>query len=215
MFKTLTWLFGAFAWLLHPTVAHADGLAYVSVFSGWTNIDNYSGDFIALQQRGDFNSGYLLGGALGHYRNDRFRCEVEYTFRNNTAGTWAAGFAPPLAVQNWSGELNCHAIMANAFRDINEFGCEFITPYVGGGLGLAILDGDLNTATSTQDIHDAEFAYQGMAGLSTHLTGNLSLITEYRFFGTTESSLRSLPAGTIDDFSFISHNVQIGLRFTF
>jgi opacity protein-like surface antigen len=59
---------------------------------------------------------------------------------------------------------------------------------------------------------DTVFAYQGILGLRTQLTCRTSLLTEYRYFGTSNARLtNNLTAAAQGTLGYDSHNAMIGL----
>lgn len=201
--------------VIAPSV-QAEGDPYLTLYSGWAFTDGYSGideGPPVVGRWGDLNDGYNLGLALGKdVCGNRF--EVEYFYRNNSAGDWTAGpIIGPYVTQDWRGRLNCHSLMFNAVHRFEQHTlCDIVTPYAGAGIGVAFLDGDFSTAAANMEVDDTEFAFQGILGLSTQLTQNVSLLTEYRYFGSTEATLVNTTAATqIGDFDYSSHNVLFGI----
>ena len=60
----------------------------------------------------------------------------------------------------------------------------------------------------------ASIAYQGIAGASLSLTDQLDLTLDYRYFAAPDVEL-SLNSGGQADSSYRSHNIMLGLRFSF
>ena len=100
--------------------------------------------------RNAFNpGGGVVSGLLFGYRADRVRGEVEYLTRSQGPATAAVGATTDVALQGkdtewsddqppreWIRDYAAHQIFANAYYDFpNESPW---TPYVGGGLGVAI-----------------------------------------------------------------------------
>ena len=100
--------------------------------------------------RNAFNpGGGVVSGLLFGYRADRVRVEVEYLTRSQGPATAAVGATTDVALQGkdtewsddqppreWIRDYTAHQIFANAYYDFpNESPW---TPYVGGGLGVAI-----------------------------------------------------------------------------
>lgn len=197
---------------------------YVSLYSGGVFLGDYNGEQevppppapppTILGRNGTFSDGWLLGAALGKRVccHENVRIEGEFFYRSTTGDTWnVTRSAGPNISTPWSGRVNCYSSMMNGI--LEKPVTDNVVPYIGAGLGFAVLDGELGTLTSQFDIDDTEFAFQGIAGLRTQLTESLGLLTEYRYFGTTEGSLRDRPTqATIDKFGFSSHNVLIGFQ---
>lgn len=152
---------------------------YCSFFSGWNDLDSYSGESpLPAVLDGTFNDGWLFGIAAGREIHKHYRAELEFAFRSNTADQWTVAAVPG----DWSGHLFTYSGMANLFRDLNECEVLGITPYVGAGLGFAIMDGEFQTAAIPVNVDETSFAWQAMAGGSCNLTDGIDLFTEYRYF---------------------------------
>lgn len=151
-----------------------------------------------------YDNGFGLDVAIG-YKFPMFRVEGEAGYYANDLNGYSD--------RNRSGEANGdvkHLIgMANAYFDFDN--ASFITPYVGGGVGVAKVD--LSDNSFNWDDSDTVYAYQFMAGASFSLTPQLSIVAEYRYFGTQD------PEFNHDDGSFKaeieSHNLLAGLRIQF
>jgi outer membrane protein OmpA-like peptidoglycan-associated protein len=66
------------------------------------------------------------------------------------------------------------------------FPAAIITPYVGGGLGLALLDGNNGGLSNT------EFAWQGILGLAWNIDAQWRIDLEGRYIGTTQPTVNVL-----------------------
>jgi opacity protein-like surface antigen len=100
--------------------------------------------------------------------------------------------------------------MANVFFDLTARGP--ITPYVGGGIGIASLsidDVDVDGIHYYDSDDEAVFAYQLGAGVAFDMSRNLALDIGYRFFGTSEADFAN------SSLEYQSHTVMLGLRFTY
>ncbi|MEZ6086855.1 MAG: outer membrane beta-barrel protein [Pirellulaceae bacterium] len=202
-------------------IARAESPFYVSLFSGWSDVDSYQGEApppaINNQRIGSFNDGWNLGGALGTSLNHFLRGELEFTYRNNTADTWTVGpIIGPYVTNDWSGELNSYSGMANLFADFHGLTVCETTPYIGAGLGFTVLDGDFMTPAAQFEIDDTVFSYQFMVGLTTRLTQHVDLFCEYRYLGT-ETTILADPTGVAGAgaFDYDVDNVLMGLRFNY
>lgn len=200
---------------------------YVTFYSGGVFLGDYNGEEevppplppppavpptpTIFDRNGTFNDGWLIGAAAGKcVWGTRF--EGEFFYRNTTGDIWTV--TPNIGAATstpWSGQLNCYSSMVNAIRDIPF--TKLAAPYIGAGIGVAVLDGELDTATEQFEITDTEFAFQGIAGVRTQLTETLSLMTEYRYFGATSATLRNRTTlAPIDDFNYSAHNVLFGIQ---
>jgi opacity protein-like surface antigen len=102
-----------------------------------------------------------------------------------------------------------------------------ITPFVGGGLGAAVLSAHTNGPSAglvTLNSGDSAtvFAYQVTAGASYPVTDHVSLTGSYRYLGTSEGSFNTTlyngltSLGTAPAKVAFSDNViRFGVRYTF
>ena len=157
-----------------------------------------------------FDTGWGVGGSGGYGFDNGFRVEGEVTYRQNglNHATSPGGFSSPV-----SGHESSWAFMANGYYDINT-GSPW-TPYVGGGIGLALEQLSLNNVPVTFS-SSTDFAYQGIAGIGYQITDAVNIAVEYRYFGTTGPSYGisggPVPPGTTYDGSYGSNNIMLKLR---
>ena len=209
----LTLMFGLAA-VLWASAATADG-NYISMFSGAVFLDDYNGGVVvppAPTLNGTFSTGYVLGGAIGRRLAHGCRAEIEFAYRNNTGDEWNVN---GVAVGALDGRINSYANMVNLIHDCDSLRIGPLTPYFGGGVGYAVIDGDFTTAVTTIDIDDTEFAYQGIAGVSGKFLPNVDFFSEYRFFATTNAQITSANGLINESVSYVTHNVFLGLRYHF
>jgi opacity protein-like surface antigen len=141
------------------------------------------------------------------------------------------GFGAGYQLTDWFALEGEVGVMANNIRSITDsteleanysnipflanvrFQCPHhcrLTPYIGGGAGVAasILATDritIGDITMTGSAADAVFAYQGFVGLSYAINDSLSLGVEYRYFATTN------PNWKVDDsFGADSDRIKFG-----
>ncbi len=193
---------------------------YVSLLGGWNGLDDYNGNDFEVPvpppspaiRRGSFNDGWTIGAAGGLKFNQAIRGELEFAFRSNTASEWFVNGNP---AGDWSGHFYSYSIMANLFHDFSKYSLMGWTPHVGGGIGIAFLDGEFETSTLDLEIKDEEFAYQLIAGGSKSLTAAIDLVVEYRYFATTDFDLvNKTPAPPVQfgEDPYEAHNVFVGFR---
>ncbi len=182
---------------------------YLSIYSGGVFLSDYRGAAPGpVNQIGSFSDGWLLGGAIGKNLCNCNRIEAEFFYRNNGGDTWTGAFGPV----PWDGRLNSFSSMGNLLHDFRGFGWRHVTPYIGAGCGAAYLDGELASPSTSYTIDETVFAYQGILGAKTQLTCRLSLLTEYRYFGTSKTNLvEEISDDEVGTFGYDSHNVLVGL----
>jgi opacity protein-like surface antigen len=128
-----------------------------------------------------YDTGYLLGAAVGYRITPSVAAELEYAYRR-AEGEFGLGLAvdggDDIAFDPQNGDVTVNALMANAVYSFDPFGAGMAwRPYVGAGLGSAWLDFDGDSA-------DAAFAYQVTGGLSYQVDPSWSLFGEARWFST-------------------------------
>jgi outer membrane protein OmpA-like peptidoglycan-associated protein len=141
-----------------------------------------------------------------------FRTELEGSYRDNDVmGTRGA----PL--NGAGGDTQTWGAMVNGLYDFNT-GTRF-SPYVGAGIGVGFVHAALSgtrPAGSTVGLYDGSdttFAYQAIGGVSYAVTPNLSLTTDYRYFATTDATVKS--GGAEWEVENSSHVVTVGFRWSF
>ena len=169
------------------------------------------------------NPGYVGVLSVGYGFGNGFRLEVEGSARSNEGrrvrGTGFTG--------NLEGESRTYAAMFNVLYEL-PLSIPFGRPYIGGGIGYAFQDTDINGNTGPGNrgpgrfrIEDqsGNFAYQGIAGIAIPIASvpGLSLTAEYRFFGTLAQDQRATHAGRgiQYDYENMNHSILAGLRYSF
>jgi opacity protein-like surface antigen len=176
----------------------------------------------------EFDTGLNLG-MTGGFNFGYFRLEGELSYK----GAELKGISDNFGVsryRNVDGDISMLALMLNGFFDLRNN--TPVTPYFGGGVGVATVYLDDTYATTTtggettrlqiyNNDSDSAFAYQIGGGLEIALNRVLSLDLGYRYFGTTEFELDGDHHdywdnwGTNSEFKLKSHNVNLGLRVNF
>lgn len=187
-----------------------------------------------------------VGIGVGYEFNDWFRADVTAEFRGtegfaavdryqfdcDAAGlsSGSCGGGGIIRRNNmWRGSLTSHVLMLNAYAAIGSW--YGITPFVGGGVGVAahrvhgVSDfdpSDLGGGGFASDQTSTSFAWNVQAGLQYDISPNLVIETAYRYIdlGSAESGiLCPLPAScaggglaplVIDDIT--AHEIRLGLR---
>jgi outer membrane autotransporter protein len=109
------------------------------------------------------------------------------------------------------GDTSVLSGMVNVYFDINTGTA--VTPYVGGGLGVANVNvSNVNFASGVPVLNksdDTVFAYQGGVGAKFSASKHVSLDLGYRYFVSDEVRLGSYKS------DFQSHNIQAGIQYQF
>lgn len=189
------------------STAPARGKYYLSIFGEVGNNEDY--DFVGPATfEGSFKNGWGVGASVGRRFGDSLRGELEYSYREVEGDEWIVNGNPG----NWSGDFASGSLMANALLDLNSLSFAGIQPYVGAGLGFAVLDGDMTTAVGTLDIDETNFAWQAIAGASVPL-GNHEFFAEYHFIDSGSVDILNGAGTSIGSEDVQAHFAFIGLRF--
>jgi len=143
-----------------------------------------------------FNNGYLFSGAFGYKFNGGFRLETEASYRKHDLDKLAGVAA--------NGDVTIRSMMVNGVFDFDT-GTGW-SPYLGLGVGTANVDYN----GSTLNASGSDYAYQILAGFGVDLGSGTTLDVGYRYFDPNKVTLDGVR--TSDN---SSHDVQVGLRFTF
>ncbi len=156
---------------------------------------------------GDLQAGFAALGALGMQLPSGFRGEVELSYRGNDVDS----IGP---IDNASGDANVWAIMANLLYEA-DLGTS-LSPYFGGGIGLAVLDFDNAAPIDGSTFSDGGevFAYQGIAGFAWKLNQRLHALFDYRYFVAQEVN-GNLDNGAAASADYAAHTFMVGLRVPF
>lgn len=159
-----------------------------------------------------YDAGYAIGVSAG-YTFNALRVEGEIGYKSaDTSKVFVTSSV------DYESTISNLSFMANAFYDIKTPYTFGIVPYVGAGIGVSILettDGIMNdTIRTIKKSNDTVFAYQVAVGAGYPVTKNITMDIGYRYFATTEATLKTSVA-TTDKISFESHNILAGIRYNF
>ncbi|MEC9346916.1 MAG: outer membrane beta-barrel protein [Pseudomonadota bacterium] len=193
----------AFAALGTPAMAEVSG-PYVS--GGMIGVLPNDPDFQgAAAGQLDLGVGLGTSAALGYQMESGIRVEGEISWRRAGADNFAGAAT--------GGSVSAIGLLANLVYEFdNDSG---IYPYLGLGGGLARLNAnDLTIAGVNVDDSDLAFAWQGLGGVAFALDPNLSLVAEYRYFGTMSPDFTNAAGGNLVG-EFSTHTALLGLRYRF
>ena len=179
------------AFMAAGSAASAQGFSsgnwYGKAFGGATWMQDQDGD---IDLRGNdfttgdasYDAGYVLGLGIGYNYTPNFAFELEYAYRNADTDTDIAG------VDTFGGSTNSNAVMLNALYKFDGMGAMgAVVPYVGGGMGWANMESDIDDIGSFK--RDNAFAWQVMGGVGYDINPNVSLFGEVRYFATDSGEL--------------------------
>ena len=173
-----------------------------------------SGPGGSLPAEVEFDTGFGITGAIGRvFGSWRVEGEVGYRGNDLDQGTIPAvtigGVAFPAMTGDVEGEISALSFMANVWYDFNIGGS--LVPFVGGGIGIAKLDLDLDAVNFSES--DTVFAYQFGGGVGYKVNPNILVNVQYRYFGTTDPEFEN--GGATVEAEYGSHNIMGGVTFLF
>lgn len=148
-------------------------------------------------QHESFGTGFAAGGALGFDYGNGLRLEMSSLYQHTDLSRIDRALA--------TGHLSSTGVLANATWDLMRNAQ--ITPYVGAGLGVENLGGEIAGLSG----RDWKPAYQAEAGLRTALSDHASLFGEYRFSQSESATLSDATDTAHQHFS--NHALLAGLSF--
>ena len=155
--------------------------------------------------------GFAVLGALGYAHGNGVRTELELGYRMMDID--ALDFGSLGSVSTSDSDISAFSVMLNGVYDFMT-GRRW-TPYLGVGVGAAFVNVEASApGLLLVDDEDTQFAYQGIAGIGYNVNRRLQVFVDYRYFGTTDLSLRTVGDVGINA-DFRNHTVMAGLRFTF
>ncbi|NEQ44854.1 MAG: porin family protein [Leptolyngbya sp. SIOISBB] len=161
----------------------------------------------------DTDTGFGINGAVG-YRFDNVRAEFEVGYNNNSVDSITVNDVDTSV----DGDIGNWKFLINGYYDFPTN--SRFSPYLGGGIGVAILSANDVSATVPNlgevDIDDssASFLFQFKAGAGYDITETLNAFLGYRLMGIPGQSFEVLDADLDADTLFI-HSLQLGVRYEF
>ena len=190
--------------ILVPTYAVAAG-PYVSLTGGAAFLEDSDLEGNGFDGEAEFDAGFVVSGAAGYgfgVALGTVRTELEIAYRQNDLDQISA-FG--VTVSGGDADVSALSGMANVALDVATG--TIVEPYVLVGIGAANVN--LESDDLNVDEDDTVFAYQAGAGLGFALTETITLLTGYRFFGTTDPEFDGVDA------EYHSHNVEARVRVHF
>lgn len=191
------------------------------------------GDTVYLRED-DFDASFFFGAGVGYQINDMFRVDVtgEYRFDSDFHGldnVDTASDGDIDVVNEYWGTKEEAVFLVNGYIDIATWGN--VTPFVGAGIGASWIKlsdfQDYNAVGGvsgfSDDVSSWNLAYAAYAGLSFKVNEQMTFELAYRYLhlGDIETDDLLLAGGgnpTFNPYEFndiASHDVKIGLRYTF
>lgn len=172
---------------------------------------------------GDVQSDPGFGGSLtvGYHLFENFRVEFEGTLDVHDVDE-ATPLSPQLQQRVASnprvsaddvagqGDTITLGAFGNGYYDFDT-GTAF-TPYIGAGFGVLRIDAEYESFGLNDKDHVP--AYQGMVGVSWHVTRQTALTLGYRYRAALTDPEFGAPAGDIET-EYANHGAHLGLRYRF
>lgn len=169
-----------------------------------SDVEEVGGPGVAILET---DVGVGFGGVGGYDFGNNIRAELELSYRYNSLDRWIEGGT----TTGVNGHASSFAVMANGFYD---FDMGQFVPYVGGGVGFAVIGLELDTGgPNLADDSDTVFAWQIAGGVGYKLTPKFIISLDYRLFATTDAEL--LVNGTVVEAEYFTHNLMLGGRYKF
>jgi opacity protein-like surface antigen len=162
----------------------------------------------------EFDPGFAVGGAVGYRVQEWMRAELNLSYREADIDKLTG----PGFVLEGAGDAGAFAALANLYFDFTPR--EPVTPYVGVGIGVALIDVDSDGSANVLTINDdsTEFAWNVMAGAAWSVTDNVDLTLGYRYLSTNDGEFNATEVGVGSsemDVGFGVHEVMFGARYNF
>ncbi len=117
------------------------------------------------------------------------------------------------AATSFGGTTNSNAVMLNALYKFNPMGAAgAVQPYVGGGLGWANMESDIDDIGSFK--RDNALAWQLIGGVGYAVNPNWTLLGEVRYFATNSGTLDG-PGGLSWDAKVETVDLLVGAAYKF
>jgi opacity protein-like surface antigen len=189
--KNILFLFAALLTLSSSALIKAEEGTYASVFGGVNWLENIKKNHHKFK----FQTGYLVGGAVGYEWCNNIRAEAEFAYRNNKLrhGHWSHKDGNHQRHhQSWKGRnsVRTWSLLANLLYDfdMDSCGCSWLKPYLGFGIGYGN-----NKVVNDRWNEDNDcchrgcknrngFAWQFIAGIAYPVTECFDLDIQYRYF---------------------------------
>jgi opacity protein-like surface antigen len=197
----------------------AQDLWYVTLFGGASFPNHVKTNYdVSTDYSVDFNTGFVIGGAVGRRINDVFRVEGELSYARYKAGSYKGTYngVDVFASGDATGNLSATYLLANVWADVAHYGDAKL--YVGGGIGAAYVTADTHFSGHDFGYGPGGWGFAGQvgAGVTYALTQNVDLDFGYRFKAITGVDLDDNDGGgTYADAKLYSHNVQVGVTLKF
>lgn len=159
------------------------------------------------------DAGHLISGAIGHEFASGLRLEGELLYQHATTGD--IDFPDAAFTFTSEGTTTTTAAMLNAWYSL---GGGTVSPFIGGGIGMASVSVDVPTPPGGPDDEVADtataFAWQLGAGADIAVNDSTSVVLSYRLLDVSGLSLTDSDGDDLEA-DLQTHVVTAGVRFSF
>lgn len=186
---------------------------YATLFGGVAVHEGSGTAYDSYTYEMNYSTGFTIGAALGTQVSDTVRAELEVSYLY--ADMCGARYEPDLTKcddDDWDGMQHTANLLANVWKD---FQVSVVSPYIGGGVGLALVLPDIYEWVDP----DVALAAQVGGGVRYALKDDLTLDLGYRFKGVFDAQLTGHNETGADDehgmHTYYSHTVTGGVTWDF
>lgn len=151
------------------------------------------------------STGFVTGGAIGMRLGGGARADFEIAYRRNEIDKINFGAFGLPAAGGSGGDVSSVAFLLNGYFDV-PLDSRWTSSF---GVGLGGADVSLKVDGSSFDDSAFVFAYQIDTGLAYALTRALSVTAGYKYFATADPKMGA------NEFEYQTHNLELGLRYSF
>jgi opacity protein-like surface antigen len=193
---------------------------YITLFGGVSSVEDFD---VTYEVNGDLDdadgdvdgSGFVFGGAIGTHLTENIRVELEASYSESDMDSLDFGSGADLDAVD--GDFEFLTVLANLWYDVPL--SDDIKPYLGGGAGVAIVDGDIDytNGQTAFDSTEVAFAFQVGAGMRWEVSRDFTLDVGYRFKGIDGPSFSGsdIGASKADADWMFSHSLIGGISLGF
>lgn len=186
---------------------------YVSLFGGVALHEGSGFAYDDSTYEMNYATGFTIGAALGTQISDTVRGELELSYQYaDVCGARDESDTTKCDDTDWAGKQQSVNLLANVWKD---FDTGVISPYIGGGIGLALVLPDIDEWADP----DVALAAQVGGGLRYAVKEDLTLDLGYRFKGVFDTQTTGhLESGADDEHgmhTYYTHAVTGGLTWDF
>jgi opacity protein-like surface antigen len=171
----------------------------------------------------------LIGGGIGYQFMNWFRVDLTGEYRGgvnyHVVETYSLGCQQPFCLDSYNAHIKTALFMANAYFDLGTW--RGITPYVGGGIGVAfhrfgsLTDIGLGQGFAPDTTQD-NFTWAVMAGVAYNIMPNFKVDLGYRYIDMGRITSGAIACTQIaacfferQSYRAVAHDIRIGFRYYF